>query len=163
LAGEPMFQPAEGVEQLRRRGHRRFPGRRRRVAVARALEQAHPESLFELAQPAKGGRVIDAEAPRGAGERAARADRLHQTRVLPPDCSLRSLQAPVAILPYLLAVPKSEQWRPLNHGARPMTDLRLAPYAAFLLRLALGAMFLAHSVLLKLFVFTLPGTAAFFT
>jgi putative oxidoreductase len=35
-------------------------------------------------------------------------------------------------------------------------------YAAFLLRLALGAMFLAHSVLLKLFVFTLPGTAGFF-
>ena len=35
-------------------------------------------------------------------------------------------------------------------------------YAAFLLRLALGAMFLAHSVILKLFVFTLPGTAGFF-
>jgi putative oxidoreductase len=35
-------------------------------------------------------------------------------------------------------------------------------YAAFLLRVALGAMFLAHSVILKLFVFTLPGTAGFF-
>jgi putative oxidoreductase len=35
-------------------------------------------------------------------------------------------------------------------------------YAAFLLRLALGAMFVAHSVILKLFVFTLPGTASFF-
>jgi len=35
-------------------------------------------------------------------------------------------------------------------------------YAAFLLRFALGAMFLAHSVVLKLFVFTLPGTASFF-
>ena len=35
-------------------------------------------------------------------------------------------------------------------------------YAAFLLRVALGAMFVAHSVILKLFVFTLPGTAAFF-
>ena len=34
--------------------------------------------------------------------------------------------------------------------------------AAFLLRLALGAMFLAHSVLLKYLVFTLPGTATFF-
>jgi putative oxidoreductase len=43
-----------------------------------------------------------------------------------------------------------------------MTDLRFAPYAALLLRLALGAMFLAHS-LLKLLVFTLPGTAQFFT
>lgn len=35
--------------------------------------------------------------------------------------------------------------------------------AAFLLRIALGAMFLAHSLILKLFVFTLPGTAQFFT
>lgn len=32
-----------------------------------------------------------------------------------------------------------------------------------LLRISLGVMFLAHSVLLKFFVFTLPGTAGFFT
>jgi putative oxidoreductase len=37
-----------------------------------------------------------------------------------------------------------------------------APYAALLLRVSLGAMFIAHSVWLKLFVFTLPGTAQFF-
>jgi len=43
-----------------------------------------------------------------------------------------------------------------------MTDLRFAPLATTLLRVALGAMFLAHSLLLKLFVFTLPGTAKFF-
>jgi putative oxidoreductase len=43
-----------------------------------------------------------------------------------------------------------------------MIDLRLAPYAALALRVALGFMFLAHSVVLKLFQFTLPGTAAFF-
>lgn len=34
--------------------------------------------------------------------------------------------------------------------------------AALTLRLGLGAVFLAHSVYLKLFVFTLPGTAQFF-
>ena len=34
-------------------------------------------------------------------------------------------------------------------------------YGALLLRLALGAMFIAHA-LLKYFVFTLPGTVAFF-
>lgn len=34
--------------------------------------------------------------------------------------------------------------------------------AAFILRVALGVMFLAHSLWLKLFVFTLPGTADFF-
>ena len=43
-----------------------------------------------------------------------------------------------------------------------MIDTKTAPYAAFLLRISLGAMFLAHSVWLKLFVFTLPGTAQFF-
>src|ERR1700674_1552832 len=42
-----------------------------------------------------------------------------------------------------------------------MTDNRTAPYAAFLLRLALGIMFLAHG-LTKLFVFTPAGTAKFF-
>jgi putative oxidoreductase len=42
-----------------------------------------------------------------------------------------------------------------------MIDSRTAPYAALLLRLSLGTMFIAHA-LLKLFVFTLPGTAQFF-
>lgn len=43
-----------------------------------------------------------------------------------------------------------------------MIDTKFAPYGATLLRVALGVMFLAHSVLLKYFVFTLPGTAKFF-
>jgi putative oxidoreductase len=34
--------------------------------------------------------------------------------------------------------------------------------AAFILRVSLGIMFLAHGLLLKVFVFTLPGTAQFF-
>lgn len=42
-----------------------------------------------------------------------------------------------------------------------MTDTRLAPYAALLLRVSLGALFLAHG-LMKVFVFTVPGTVAFF-
>ena len=42
-----------------------------------------------------------------------------------------------------------------------MIDARTAPYAALLLRISLGAMFLAHG-LMKWFVFTLPGTAQFF-
>lgn len=41
-------------------------------------------------------------------------------------------------------------------------DARSAPAAVFLLRVALGVMFLAHSVVLKLLTFGLPGTAAFF-
>jgi putative oxidoreductase len=43
-----------------------------------------------------------------------------------------------------------------------MTQDRLTERAVFLLRVALGLMFIAHSLLLKLVVFTLPGTAAFF-
>jgi putative oxidoreductase len=43
-----------------------------------------------------------------------------------------------------------------------MIDNRTAPYAALVLRVALGVMFIAHSLVLKYFVFTLPGTAQFF-
>ncbi len=42
-----------------------------------------------------------------------------------------------------------------------MIDTRTAPYAALTLRVSLGVMFIAHA-LLKLVVFTLPGTAQFF-
>ncbi len=41
-------------------------------------------------------------------------------------------------------------------------DTRSADIAAFILRVSLGVMFLAHSIILKAFVFTLPGTAQFF-
>ena len=43
-----------------------------------------------------------------------------------------------------------------------MNQSYLNELAAFLLRAALGVMFIAHSWYLKLFVFTLPGTADFF-
>lgn len=42
-----------------------------------------------------------------------------------------------------------------------MIDTRTTPYAALVLRVALGAMFIAHA-LLKYYVFTLPGTVQFF-
>lgn len=43
-----------------------------------------------------------------------------------------------------------------------MIDSRTAPYAATLLRVSLGAMFIAHSLVLKHLTYTLPGTAQFF-
>ena len=43
-----------------------------------------------------------------------------------------------------------------------MIDNRTAPYAALALRVTLGVMFIAHSLVLKYFTFTLPGTAQFF-
>ncbi len=42
-----------------------------------------------------------------------------------------------------------------------MIDTRSAPYAALALRVALGTMFIAHA-LLKVMVFTMPGTVQFF-
>lgn len=42
-----------------------------------------------------------------------------------------------------------------------MIDKTTAPYAALVLRLTLGTMFIAHG-LLKVLVFTLPGTVQFF-
>ena len=43
-----------------------------------------------------------------------------------------------------------------------MIDDRTAPLGAFVLRVALGTMYLAHSVVLKYLEFSLPGTAEFF-
>ena len=43
-----------------------------------------------------------------------------------------------------------------------MIDRNTAPYGALLLRISLGVMFLAHSLYLKLVVFTLAGTVSFF-
>jgi putative oxidoreductase len=43
-----------------------------------------------------------------------------------------------------------------------MIDSRTAPYAALVLRVTLGLMYIAHSLVLKYFTFTLAGTAQFF-
>ena len=43
-----------------------------------------------------------------------------------------------------------------------MIDNRTAPYAALVLRVSLGVMYIAHSLILKHFMYTLPGTAQFF-
>lgn len=43
-----------------------------------------------------------------------------------------------------------------------MIDNKTAPYAALILRVALGIMFLAHSLYLKVIVFSMPGTVGFF-
>jgi putative oxidoreductase len=42
-----------------------------------------------------------------------------------------------------------------------MIDTRTAPFAALVLRMALGVMFIAHAAL-KYYVFTMPGTVEFF-
>ena len=43
-----------------------------------------------------------------------------------------------------------------------MTDSKLAPYGVFVLRAALGVMFISHAYL-KLFTFTVPGFEGFLT
>lgn len=42
-----------------------------------------------------------------------------------------------------------------------MIDTRTAPYAALLLRLGMGVLFIAHG-LMKVLVFTIPGTVGYF-
>lgn len=42
-----------------------------------------------------------------------------------------------------------------------MIDEKMAPYGAFLLRVSVGILFVAHG-LLKVLVFTIPGTVSFF-
>ncbi|NQV84392.1 MAG: DoxX family protein [Rhodospirillales bacterium] len=41
-------------------------------------------------------------------------------------------------------------------------DAKTAPYGALVLRVSLGIMFLAHSLYLKVMVFTVPGTVQYF-
>ncbi len=43
-----------------------------------------------------------------------------------------------------------------------MVDQKLTPYAALMLRVALGVMFVAHGLYLKVFIFGIPGTVGFF-
>jgi putative oxidoreductase len=43
-----------------------------------------------------------------------------------------------------------------------MIDQQTAPYAALLLRVSLGVMFIAHGLLLKVFTYTVAGTAGYF-
>jgi putative oxidoreductase len=43
-----------------------------------------------------------------------------------------------------------------------MIDTRTASYAALLLRVSLGTMFLAHGLLLKVLTYTIAGTAGYF-
>lgn len=67
-------------------------------------------------------------------------------------------------LDYHTADYRAEQAGSPDAGSGPeitMIDTRTAPYAAFLLRVVLGILFLAHAGL-KLFVFTPAGTAKFF-
>ena len=49
-----------------------------------------------------------------------------------------------------------------NETSLTTADTKLANGAATILRIALGVMFLSHSLILKLYVFTLAGNAQFF-
>jgi len=49
-----------------------------------------------------------------------------------------------------------------SKGDKPMNNLLTPDFGAFVSRISLGMILLMHSAYLKLMVFTLPGTAAFF-
>jgi len=76
------------------------------------------------------------------------------------------------VFQYALSQVSRHQHSPFEPGAaarptqnklrrRSMIDHRTAPYAALLLRVAMGSLFVAHG-LLKVLVFTIPGTVAYF-
>jgi putative oxidoreductase len=67
---------------------------------------------------------------------------------------------------YLIFISNGGIWilppsEPTHPKERQMNEARTPAYAALVLRVALGAMFVAHA-LLKYYVFTLPGTVQFF-
>ena len=43
-----------------------------------------------------------------------------------------------------------------------MIDIRTAPYAALILRVSLGVLFLAHGLWMKVLTFGIPGTVGYF-
>ena len=49
-------------------------------------------------------------------------------------------------------------FKTFEERTRLMIDTKTAPYGALLLRVSLGVMFIAHSLYLKVMVFTIPGT-----
>ena len=53
-------------------------------------------------------------------------------------------------------------FKTFEERTRLMIDTKTAPYGALLLRVSLGVMFIAHSLYLKVMVFTIPGTVQFF-
>src|SRR5580700_8634584 len=56
---------------------------------------------------------------------------------------------------------ENRSYEAVSNNGKPMIETRTAPYAALLLRVSLGGLFLAHAAL-KVFVFTPSGTAGFF-
>src|SRR5687768_8686437 len=58
LSGKLMLKAVKLIENACRRGNRRFPGHRWRVAVASAFEETRPEALLDGAEAPKGRRMV---------------------------------------------------------------------------------------------------------
>src|SRR5688500_6044367 len=59
LSGKLMLKTVKLIENACRRGNRRFPGHRWRVAVASAFEETRPEALLDGAEAPKGCRMVE--------------------------------------------------------------------------------------------------------
>jgi hypothetical protein len=76
LAGKSPLQDVDLGQHARCRRDCRFAGRRRRIAVAGAVEQPHAEPLLHAAEPPKRVGMVELEPSGCCRKRAALADRL---------------------------------------------------------------------------------------
>src|SRR5271163_1206841 len=107
--------------------------------------------------------VCDMPMPRPAAEKLPLAATFAKTSRLVRRSSAISLSGYEISFPDGILSHRGEEimlWR-RQDGENPMIDSRTAPYAALLLRVSLGVLFLAHAAV-KIFVFTPAGTAGFF-
>src|SRR6187431_3479951 len=171
LACQPPLQKLDLGQHARRGGDGGFAGGCRRIAVAGAVEQPHAEPLLHPAEPPEHVGMIQPELAGGRRKRAVLADCLQQPEIVDREAALCHSQCLLANTPSVLADYTRACSAHQTTGTTTMTsldtplsstDTRLANGAATVLRIALGVMFLSHSLILKLYVFTLAGNAAFF-
>jgi mono/diheme cytochrome c family protein/uncharacterized membrane protein YphA (DoxX/SURF4 family) len=125
-----------------------------RLAGSHAVQSDDPTTLIRTVLLGSPG-AATAAAPTGPAMPSF-AWRLNDAQVASVLTYIRNTwgNAATAVSPIQVATVK-------GHGRKAMIDFSTAPYAAFLLRLCLGIMFIAHA-LLKWRVYTIPGTIAFF-
>src|SRR4030095_9222800 len=166
--GDRLFGFVEIGEELNAALMERPPAFGERQAPRGAGEKARTEMGFELGDVPRHCRRRHAEAVGGAGEAALLHD-LGENGTPQKGVHDYCLDIRNNLSPIIFFIPGRSSRiirSDAPHSAHifkeySMSDARRIDLAAQLLRVGLGAMFIAHAAL-KYFVFTLPGTAKFF-
>ena len=137
---------------------------RRQVPRARTLEQGLAQTTLDALYRAKHRGRVHAQALAGGGKRPESRQGKHHLQVGGVQPVLRARRHGLRVCLFSLRccnprlLPLSTQWRT---AMDPRNTSEAPAYGVALLRISLGIMWVAHA-LLKLLVFTLPGTAAYF-